>query len=208
VCVADHLVHSANDRDNTERNSMRRGAGFLASSHRRNVHRALSVQCSQRGVATTDGPGDGATPVSSADDDGADEGITPVRIHELRMPKVFASMEVGHLIKWECLLGDIVTRHNRIGAIGCGKARIDWYLDAGTAQGYMARQLVPDETKNIAAGRTVALLVEDEDHLASPLVEEMALRIEASYPKIAMFTGERSDAKEITDQGKNPGIFP
>ena len=76
------------------------------------------------------------------------------------MPALSPTMSEGKIVKWLKKVGDQVDEGDVICEIETDKATVDFEMQE---DGYVARLLVDEGTKDIALGQLVAILVEDEE---------------------------------------------
>ncbi len=73
-------------------------------------------------------------------------------------PSLLALLQ-GNITKWKKAEGDEVAAGQILAEVETDKATIDW---EGQEEGFIAKLLVPDGTKDIAVGQPVAVLVDDK----------------------------------------------
>jgi len=80
------------------------------------------------------------------------------------LPALSPSMEKGNLAKWRKKEGDKVKAGDIIAEIETDKATVEFEF---TDNGYLAKILVPEGTKDVALGDTIAIVVEKESDVAA-----------------------------------------
>ena len=70
----------------------------------------------------------------------------------------------GNITKWKKKVGDQVSPGQVLAEVETDKATIDWEAQE---DGFIAKLLVPDDTKDIPLGTAVAVLVEEQSDVAA-----------------------------------------
>lgn len=81
---------------------------------------------------------------------------------KLDMPNLSPTMEKGNIGSWVVKVGDKVGPGDIICGIETDKATVDYEVQD---EGYIAKILFPENTKDIPLGTPLAILVEDEDDI-------------------------------------------
>ncbi|PNH08810.1 Dihydrolipoyllysine-residue acetyltransferase [Tetrabaena socialis] len=82
----------------------------------------------------------------------------------LNMPSLSPTMTQGNIIKWRKQPGEQVAPGHILADVETDKASIEWEAQE---EGFMAKHLVPEGTRDIAVGAPVAVLAEESDGLAA-----------------------------------------
>lgn len=82
---------------------------------------------------------------------------------ELKMPALSPTMERGNIVGWKKKEGDEVQPGDVYCEVETDKATIDWECQE---EGFLARILAPDGTKDVAVGTPVAIIVEEAESIA------------------------------------------
>ncbi|BDA46555.1 Dihydrolipoyllysine-residue acetyltransferase component of pyruvate dehydrogenase complex, mitochondrial [Coccomyxa sp. Obi] len=80
------------------------------------------------------------------------------------LPALSPTMSQGNIAEWKKKEGDEVSAGDSIAEVETDKATMDW---ESQDDGYMAKLLVPDGTKDIPVGSPVAVFVEDQDSVSA-----------------------------------------
>lgn len=83
---------------------------------------------------------------------------------ELAMPALSPTMSQGNLVAWKVKEGQAVAPGDELAEVETDKATLGW---ENQDEGFIAKLLVPEGTKDIPIGSPVALLVEEEDQVAA-----------------------------------------
>lgn len=83
---------------------------------------------------------------------------------ELGMPSLSPTMSHGNIIEWKKKEGDAVAAGDVYCLVETDKATIEW---ESQEDGFLAKILAPDGTKDIEVGTTVAIVVEEEGDVAA-----------------------------------------
>lgn len=83
---------------------------------------------------------------------------------ELAMPALSPTMSQGNIVSWKKKEGDSIQPGDIYCEVETDKATIEWEAQE---EGFLAKILVPEGTKDIAVGRPVAIIVEEESELAA-----------------------------------------
>jgi pyruvate dehydrogenase E2 component (dihydrolipoamide acetyltransferase) len=82
---------------------------------------------------------------------------------KLGLPNLSPTMEKGNLAKWSKKEGDLVKPGDILASIETDKATVDFEMQE---EGYIAKLLFPEGTKDIPLGTPVAILVENQEDVA------------------------------------------
>ncbi|GAX73834.1 hypothetical protein CEUSTIGMA_g1284.t1 [Chlamydomonas eustigma] len=100
----------------------------------------------------------------------------------MSMPSLSPTMTQGNITKWKKAEGDQVSPGQVIAEVETDKATIDWEAQE---DGYIAKLLVSDGTKDIAVGQPVAVLVEEKGDVAAFKSFSLAAASSAATPAAA-----------------------
>ncbi|KAG2427377.1 hypothetical protein HYH02_014597 [Chlamydomonas schloesseri] len=81
----------------------------------------------------------------------------------LNMPSLSPTMTQGNITKWRKQPGEQIAPGQILAEVETDKATIEWEAQE---EGYMAKHLVPEGTRDIAVGTPVAVLAEEADGVA------------------------------------------
>lgn len=82
----------------------------------------------------------------------------------LDMPNLSPTMEKGNIGTWAKQVGDKIEPGDILCSIETDKATVDFEMQD---EGYVAKLLYPEGTKDIPLGKPLAIIVEDEDDIAA-----------------------------------------
>lgn len=82
---------------------------------------------------------------------------------KLEMPNLSPTMEKGNIGEWYKKVGDQIQPGDVLCSIETDKATVDYEMQE---EGYIAKLLFEEGTKDIPLGKILAILVEDEGDIA------------------------------------------
>lgn len=82
---------------------------------------------------------------------------------KLEMPNLSPTMEKGNISKWLKKEGDSIKPGDILAQIETDKATVDFEMQE---EGYIAKLLYPEGTKDVKLGQVVAIIVESKDDVA------------------------------------------
>jgi len=80
------------------------------------------------------------------------------------MPNLSPTMEKGNIQSWGKKVGDEIAPGDVLASIETDKAVVDYEMQE---EGYVAKLLFPEGTKDIELGKVVAIIVENEEDIAA-----------------------------------------
>lgn len=115
------------------------------------------------------------------------------------MPNLSPTMTVGNIVEWKKKEGDEIKQGDNLASIETDKAVVDFEVNE---DGYVAKLLYPDGTKNLSVGTPVAILVEDKNDVQA--FKEYKEGKSQAQPKQQEKTQEKAEKTEDKPSPKKP----